>query len=239
MDVRVVQTFRASFDAELTTLSRQVATMHLMHHHLSEGNSSNPITTICEEVSQDGSWSEQAAATASREVSVPSSSEAAASPRPVLPPCAGAAGAAAASPFAGAAGPTFAAPLVRVLSNAIPEIEEASHSDEPPWEGSTGTAGAGGTRTRRSSLEAAEELQQQGLGARPSVLDKLALQQHGGGSSGGSNGSSLLPLTSAVAWKPRGEWELDPRKVLVGRRLAVGGFAEVFLGKYEVSLMVV
>lgn len=30
-------------------------------------------------------------------------------------------------------------------------------------------------------------------------------------------------------------WELDPRKVLVGRRLAVGGFAEVFLGKYEVS----
>jgi hypothetical protein len=34
----------------------------------------------------------------------------------------------------------------------------------------------------------------------------------------------------------RCEWELDPRKVLVGRRLAVGGFAEVFLGKYEVSL---
>jgi hypothetical protein len=33
----------------------------------------------------------------------------------------------------------------------------------------------------------------------------------------------------------RCEWELDPRKVLVGRRLAVGGFAEVFLGKYEVS----
>jgi ribosomal protein L12E/L44/L45/RPP1/RPP2 len=35
-------------------------------------------------------------------------------------------------------------------------------------------------------------------------------------------------------WVPRCEWELDPRKVLVGRRLAVGGFAEVFLGKYEV-----
>jgi hypothetical protein len=33
---------------------------------------------------------------------------------------------------------------------------------------------------------------------------------------------------------PRCEWELDPRKVLVGRRLAVGGFAEVFIGKYEV-----
>jgi hypothetical protein len=33
----------------------------------------------------------------------------------------------------------------------------------------------------------------------------------------------------------RCEWELDPRKVLVGRRLAVGGFAEVFLGKYEVG----
>jgi len=34
---------------------------------------------------------------------------------------------------------------------------------------------------------------------------------------------------------PRCEWELDPRKVLVGRRLAVGGFAEVFIGKYEVG----
>lgn len=34
----------------------------------------------------------------------------------------------------------------------------------------------------------------------------------------------------------RCEWELDPRKVLVGRRLAVGGFAEVFLGKYEVGV---
>jgi hypothetical protein len=38
-------------------------------------------------------------------------------------------------------------------------------------------------------------------------------------------------------WVPRCEWELDPRKVLVGRRLAVGGFAEVFLGKYEVRVV--
>jgi hypothetical protein len=29
-------------------------------------------------------------------------------------------------------------------------------------------------------------------------------------------------------------WEMDPHKVLLGHRLAVGGFAEVFVGKYEV-----
>ncbi|KAF6257891.1 kinase-like domain-containing protein, partial [Scenedesmus sp. NREL 46B-D3] len=38
---------------------------------------------------------------------------------------------------------------------------------------------------------------------------------------------------------PRCEWELDPRKVLVGRRLAVGGFAEVFLGKYEGTVVAI
>eukprot|EP00878_Enallax_costatus_P024545 GHUV01026198.1.p1 GENE.GHUV01026198.1~~GHUV01026198.1.p1 ORF type:complete len:298 (+),score=105.77 GHUV01026198.1:104-895(+) len=38
---------------------------------------------------------------------------------------------------------------------------------------------------------------------------------------------------------PRCEWELDPRKVLVGRRLAVGGFAEVFIGKYEGTVVAV
>ncbi|WIA13712.1 hypothetical protein OEZ85_007265 [Tetradesmus obliquus] len=38
---------------------------------------------------------------------------------------------------------------------------------------------------------------------------------------------------------PRCEWELDPRQVLVGRRLAVGGFAEVFLGKYEGTVVAI
>ena len=40
-----------------------------------------------------------------------------------------------------------------------------------------------------------------------------------------------------AVFSKRCEWELDPRKVLVGRRLAVGGFAEVFLGKYEVRVL--
>lgn len=33
-------------------------------------------------------------------------------------------------------------------------------------------------------------------------------------------------------WWP---WEIDPQRLSVGRRLAVGGFAEVFVGKYAVS----
>jgi hypothetical protein len=65
-----------------------------------------------------------------------------------------------------------------------------------------------------------------------------------------AGGAPLGPLDAAIVASPAGltalsigrplhaprcEWELDPRKVLVGRRLAVGGFAEVFIGKYEVS----
>jgi len=52
---------------------------------------------------------------------------------------------------------------------------------------------------------------------------------YGAGSSSGGGRSG--------GWRPCTEWELDPRQVLVGRRLAVGGFAEVFLGKYEVRVM--
>lgn len=33
-------------------------------------------------------------------------------------------------------------------------------------------------------------------------------------------------------WSP---WEIDPERLTVGRRVAVGGFAEVFVGKYEVG----
>ncbi len=36
------------------------------------------------------------------------------------------------------------------------------------------------------------------------------------------------------AHKKRNEWEVEPEKVMLGERLAVGGFAEVFVGKYEV-----
>jgi hypothetical protein len=50
-----------------------------------------------------------------------------------------------------------------------------------------------------------------------------------------SRGPGGLQRAGSVGFRPRCEWELDPSKVLIGRRLAVGGFAEVFLGKYEVS----
>eukprot|EP00879_Flechtneria_rotunda_P003725 GHRR01003963.1.p1 GENE.GHRR01003963.1~~GHRR01003963.1.p1 ORF type:complete len:855 (+),score=369.40 GHRR01003963.1:504-3068(+) len=45
--------------------------------------------------------------------------------------------------------------------------------------------------------------------------------------------------TVSGSFMPCCEWELDPRKVLVGRRLAVGGFAEVFLGKYEGTVVAI
>ena len=35
---------------------------------------------------------------------------------------------------------------------------------------------------------------------------------------------------------PCSVWEVDPREVLVGKRLAVGGFSEVFLGRFQASL---
>lgn len=39
--------------------------------------------------------------------------------------------------------------------------------------------------------------------------------------------------------RPRSEWELDPSKIAMGRRLAVGGFGEVFMAKYEGTLVAV
>ncbi|GFR40294.1 hypothetical protein Agub_g475 [Astrephomene gubernaculifera] len=39
--------------------------------------------------------------------------------------------------------------------------------------------------------------------------------------------------------RPRSEWELDPNKIVMGRRLAVGGFGEVFMAKYEGTLVAV
>lgn len=79
-------------------------------------------------------------------------------------------------------------------------------------------------------------------------VQPLQRQQHQPGHQNGPLGK-LSPLHAAVVAAPAGftalssgrppraprcEWELDPRRVLVGRRLAVGGFAEVFIGKYEV-----
>ena len=34
-----------------------------------------------------------------------------------------------------------------------------------------------------------------------------------------------------------GGWEIDPNSVIIGERIAMGGFAEVFIGKYEVILL--
>lgn len=57
-----------------------------------------------------------------------------------------------------------------------------------------------------------------------------ALADNGSGSGSGSisnsNGSSS-------------EWEIDASRIQLGKRLAVGGFAEVFIGKYEGTLVAV
>ncbi len=44
-----------------------------------------------------------------------------------------------------------------------------------------------------------------------------------------------LPAGVRNGFVARSRWEIDPRDVVVGERLAVGGFSEVFLGKYQVS----
>ncbi|GMH35293.1 hypothetical protein BSKO_03161 [Bryopsis sp. KO-2023] len=38
---------------------------------------------------------------------------------------------------------------------------------------------------------------------------------------------------------PSSPWELDPRQITVGHRIAVGGFAEVFVGKYEGTVVAI
>ncbi len=67
---------------------------------------------------------------------------------------------------------------------------------------------------------------------------EAAVAAHGSPQEAYGRGQGYMTLSPPQAtWQcmlPRCEWELDPRKVLVGRRLAVGGFAEVFIGKYEV-----
>lgn len=34
--------------------------------------------------------------------------------------------------------------------------------------------------------------------------------------------------------RKRNAWEIDPSEIKLGRRIAVGGFAEVFVGEYQV-----
>lgn len=43
--------------------------------------------------------------------------------------------------------------------------------------------------------------------------------------------AAAAPNPLLLVPRARSEWELDPQKITLGRRLAVGGFAEVFVGK--------
>ena len=45
---------------------------------------------------------------------------------------------------------------------------------------------------------------------------------------------ALSSAPSSTAGMDLRRWEVDPKHVILGERLAVGGFAEVFVGKYEV-----
>ncbi|KAL6748992.1 kinase-like domain-containing protein, partial [Haematococcus lacustris] len=61
-----------------------------------------------------------------------------------------------------------------------------------------------------------------------------------GGREGGGEGGAGVP-GSLVRWQPpQGcEWELDPSRLELGQRIAVGGFAEVFVGRYEGTVVAV
>ncbi|GLC65734.1 hypothetical protein PLESTF_000334100 [Pleodorina starrii] len=58
---------------------------------------------------------------------------------------------------------------------------------------------------------------------------------------GSPRAGAIVPIVGSVLLspRPRSEWELDPSKIAIGRRLAVGGFGEVFLAKYEGTLVAV
>ncbi|KAK9839216.1 hypothetical protein WJX81_001874 [Elliptochloris bilobata] len=49
----------------------------------------------------------------------------------------------------------------------------------------------------------------------------------------------LSPAASGAAGADLQRWEVDPKRVILGERLAVGGFAEVFVGKYEGTVVAV
>ncbi|GIL87290.1 hypothetical protein Vretimale_1762 [Volvox reticuliferus] len=61
------------------------------------------------------------------------------------------------------------------------------------------------------------------------------------GPAGVINSTAVVPVVNPLVVSPRSrsEWELDPAKISIGRRLAVGGFGEVFLAKYEGTLVAV
>jgi hypothetical protein len=46
--------------------------------------------------------------------------------------------------------------------------------------------------------------------------------------------AALSPTVSGADPAELQRWAVDPARVTLGDRLAVGGFAEVFVGKYEV-----
>ncbi|GIL59368.1 hypothetical protein Vafri_14252 [Volvox africanus] len=61
------------------------------------------------------------------------------------------------------------------------------------------------------------------------------------GAAGMAHSTAVVPVVSplVISPRPRSEWELDPVKIAILRRLAVGGFGEVFLAKYEGTLVAV
>lgn len=84
------------------------------------------------------------------------------------------------------------------------------------------------------------------------AVDAPAGPYSAGGAGPGEPGRELAQVRQALApAAPAGRrqaaaqqrcsnlWEIDPAEVVVGERLAVGGFAEVFLGKYQGTLVAV
>ncbi len=77
-----------------------------------------------------------------------------------------------------------------------------------------------------------------GLAVAGALASAAAVQAAAAGS---PRSTAIVPATGPPVHspRPRSEWELDPLKIAIGRRLAVGGFGEVFLAKYEGTLVAV
>jgi hypothetical protein len=79
-----------------------------------------------------------------------------------------------------------------------------------------------------------EQQPQHAVALLPARTQRLPVLQQLAGAAGIMHHVAPRGVGGGCSFVPRCEWELDPRKVYVGRRLAVGGFAEVFIGSYEV-----
>ena len=232
VDVRVVQSFRAHFDSELRGHPRSTALVEEHHEDEEEGVGgdmdcrSGPCGCQAHDNQQQQQGEAHVAPTAVTLLAAPSPF----ADLSVLPFSAGSVGGGAGGarslvlpspthPLHTSPGPPNTRQQIHVLQadlHALAHVPSAGLV--------AGSGGEGGPPMQISAV----------VGAAP----VLAVAHGGGGwGAGHDDGGAVPPAVSTSSCQ--GEWELDPRTIELGRRIAVGGFAEVFLARYQGTLVAV